>query len=389
MFYEVQGVEFVNKGAELMLYAMVQHLQQYDPTAVVAANLERRYRDRQSRAKVGLEYVTWVDNRWHNSGSIINGLASLLPSTARRHFQLVLNQEVDVLLDASGFSYTDQWGAGYAQRMAAKLARLKAEGKKVILLPQAFGPFENTQVKAAFETILVNSDLVFARDQVSFDFVQQFEAAAGKLNLAPDFTNLVSGRVPDYFTADNRSCIIPNVRMLDKTEPQVREKYLTFIENCIQCLLDLELSPFIMVHQTGKDYEIALNLQSKFGDRLTVIAETDPLAIKGILGQCFLVISSRFHGIVSSLSQGVPCLATGWSHKYQMLFEDYRCPQLLMNPLFTPAEITAKIEAVTREPSRSQIVNTIQTAALEQKKLSQQMWQQVHQMIGLTSSAIS
>ncbi|MEM8673131.1 MAG: polysaccharide pyruvyl transferase family protein [Cyanobacteria bacterium P01_G01_bin.67] len=389
MFYEVQGVEFVNKGAELMLYAMMQHLQKYDPTAVVAANLERRYRDRQGRTKVGLEYVTWVDNRFPNSGSIINGLASLLPLSARRHWQLVLNQEVDVLLDASGFSYTDQWGAGYAQRMAAKLARLKAEGKKIILLPQAFGPFENPQVKTAFETILVNSDLVFARDRVSFDFVQQFEAAAGKLNLAPDFTNLVSGQVPNYFTARKRACIIPNVRMLDKTEPQVREKYLIFIENCIQCLLDLELNPFIMVHQTGKDYEIALNLQSKFGDRLTVIAETDPLAIKGILGQCFLVISSRFHGIVSSLSQGVPCLATGWSHKYQMLFEDYRCPQLLMNPLFTPAEITAKIQSVTIEPSRSEIVNTIQTAALEQKKLSQQMWQQVHQTIGLTSPVIS
>jgi|GEM_PF-4639858 len=80
MFYEVQGVEFVNKGAELMLYAMVQHLQEKDPQAIVAANLERRYRNQERRRKVGLQYVTWVDNRLPNSGVIVNGLASLLPS---------------------------------------------------------------------------------------------------------------------------------------------------------------------------------------------------------------------------------------------------------------------------------------------------------------------
>lgn len=384
MFYEVQGVEFVNKGAELMLHAIVQHLDRYDAQAIVAANLERRYRNQAGRAKVNLEYLTWINNRLPNSGPIINGLAGLIPSPLRRNLQLVLNQEIDVLLDASGFSYTDQWGAAYAQRMANKLSRLKAEGKKIILLPQAFGPFENPEVKSAFEVILANSDLVFARDRVSYDYVEQFAGAESKLSLAPDFTNLVTGRVPDSFVAQERSvCIVPNVRMLDKTSPEVRDKYLTFIANCIQCSFDLDLNPFIMVHQTGKDYEIALDLQTKFDGRFPVIAEADPLAIKGILGQCFLVISSRFHGIVSSLSQGVPCLATGWSHKYQMLFEDYRCPQLLMNPLFEPSEIKAKIELVTTEPSRSEIVETIQIAAQEQKKMSQSMWQKVHQVIGL------
>ena len=383
MFYEVQGVEFVNKGAELMLHAIVQHLQQCDDKAIVAANLERRYRNKQGRVAANLQYLTWIDNRIPNSGAIVNGLASLIPSPLRRNLQLVLNREIDVLLDASGFSYTDQWGANYARKMADKLSRLKAEGKKIVLLPQAFGPFENPEVRSAFETILAKSDLVFARDKVSYEYVREFAGTEKKLNLAPDFTNLITGRVPEYFVAQQSVCIVPNVRMLDKTSAEVRDKYLTFIANCIQCLFDLDLQPFIMVHQTGKDYEIALDLQQQFGDRLNVIAESDPLAIKGILGQCYAVISSRFHGIVSSLSQGVPCLATGWSHKYQMLFEDYRCPQLLMNPLFTPAQIKEKISAVTTEPSRTEIVTTIRQAAQEQKQLSQSMWQQVHEVIGL------
>ena len=390
MFYEVQGVEFVNKGAELMLHAIVQHLQQYDDRAIVAANLERRYRNKTGRKQTNLQYLTWINNRIPNSGAIVNGLASLIPSPLRRNLQLVLNQEIDVLLDASGFSYTDRWGANYARRMADKLSRLKAEGKKIILLPQAFGPFENPEVRAAIEVILSNSDLVFARDKVSYDYVKEFADNQSRLGLAPDFTNLITGRVPEYFVPQERSvCIVPNVRMLDKTSAEIGDKYLTFIANCIQCLFDLDLQPFIMVHQTGKDYDIALDLQKQFGDcgasrrhRINVIAETDPLAIKGILGQCFLTIGSRFHGIVSSLSQGVPCLATGWSHKYQMLFEDYRCPQLLMNPLYSPSEIKEKILTVTTEPTRTEIVTTIKEAAQEQKQLSQSMWERVHEVIG-------
>ncbi|HET60445.1 MAG TPA: polysaccharide pyruvyl transferase family protein [Chloroflexi bacterium] len=53
--------------------------------------------------------------------------------------------------------------------------------------------------------------------------------------------------------------------------------------------------------------------------------------LKGIIGQCDVVIAARYHTIIASLSQGIPVLATAWHTKYTdvlSLFgqEGYACP---------------------------------------------------------------
>ena len=49
--------------------------------------------------------------------------------------------------------------------------------------------------------------------------------------------------------------------------------------------------------------------------------------IKGILATCTAVISSRYHALIAALSQGVPAVALGWSHKYEALLSEVGTPE--------------------------------------------------------------
>jgi hypothetical protein len=67
----------------------------------------------------------------------------LVPAGIREQYGVVLDKEVNVVLDAAGFAYSDQWGPDLSEELARSSKRWKKQGSKVILLPQAFGPFRD------------------------------------------------------------------------------------------------------------------------------------------------------------------------------------------------------------------------------------------------------
>ena len=78
----------------------------------------------------------------------------------------------------------------------------------------------------------------------------------------------------------------------------------------------------VLNHEGERDAALCTLLARSAGG-LEIISESDALAAKGVLGAAAAVIASRFHACAAALSQGVPCLATGWSHKYAALYEEF------------------------------------------------------------------
>ena len=383
----IQGVDLVNKGSELMLLAIMERMQ--NERYILGTGL--RCGSFRKRNAMGLHHLPWFfygklpANLTIFLQNTLDGCFGLIPENFRKANHILLQNEVSVIIDASGFGYSDHFGTiglNKTKITAHSIKEWKRVGKKIIFLPQAFGPFYNPRMKSDMVQILRYADLVFVRDRTSLGYLDElFIDETGKIKLAPDFTCLVHGRLPEYFDLQRkRACLIPNTRMIDRTESGTGEQYKVFLTHCLSYLIEENCDPFILIHE-DHDLALALEIQTKLPVRVDIIQESDPLFVKGILSTCSFVISSRYHGLVSALSQNVPSLATGWSHKYEMLLADYGCPECLLEVGATKQEIMQKIDMIRYGKSRDALTNRLQMAASEQRRLSVAMWQDVFKML--------
>lgn len=380
MIVELRGVGFVNKGAELMLHAMMDMVKAKYPEVVFTMEVNKASPLKKIWS-LGIKAKTNVTIKRIPMKNIL----ALLPVGFRRKLGWVMENEIQVVLDGSGFNYGDKWGAKRAgERIANHLPKWKAQGKKVILLPQAFGPFTQRDLIQKMEIILNKSDLIFARDRISFDFLKKIGKITNqkKVHLAPDFTNLIAPVWPaDKGKYANMMAFIPNQKMRETEDNALNQNYPEFLKTLIELSIKKGQQPFFLIHESKNDKAIAALVNSQLSKPIQIVEEENPLLVKGIIGSCFAVITSRFHGLVSALSQSVPCLATGWSHKYEMLFEDYNYPEGLCQLQEDLDYYEKKIDLIVREDLRKELTDNLNVASARQKQLSGDMWQLVFNKI--------
>lgn len=373
MMIEVKGIHFANQGAVLMLMATLQRLRQALPEARFVIEPYAPYHE---RARFGLYQKLWGKRL----GIEVGTLGGIVPNKFRSRFGVVVDAEIDTVLDLSGFAYSDSWGAPKIRnRLANHIAQWKRQGKQVILLPQALGPFEDPDVREAFGEIVEHADLIFARDPQSLAYVEGAYGKRGNVKLSPDFSAIVSGYVPsDRDRYRGRSCMIPNVRMMDKAGTDLAGRYVEEMAGALARMDKEGTRPFVLVHEGTEDHALAQRIVAVSGTSAEVVHETDPLISKGILGTTLFAMGSRFHGLVSALCQGVPVLGIGWSHKYRMLLRDYDSEDLLIDPNQPAAEsFAAMLNPLLDPEERARRKSRIAEAGRVQKAAIEAMWQEV------------
>src|SRR5690606_16746170 len=87
-----------------------------------------------------------------------------------------------------------------------------------------------------------------------------------------------------------------------------------------------------------------------------------------------IVISSRLHGCICALGQGVPCIATGWNHKYQELYRDFDVPELMLGEDADAAAIEALVERASDPRERASISARLSSRAEIIKGKNREMW---------------
>lgn len=388
MIVEVHGAGFVNKGAALMLYTAISELRKRVPKIRIAADpvwgtfperagqqLWQLSPSRGSVLQPGFK-SKFLKQKMAGNSFVFNGMTGLLGIHHERLGKVGLHQ-ISALVDISGFLFSSQWGEAPSARFADLAAFYKSKGKKVILLPQTFGPFDTPGIRASVKKILRHADLICPRDTVSRDHLYSLGISAEekeRILLAPDITLNSIETPPPFERVVN---IVPNARMLDRGDGW-GERYFEWMRAVMGFLLDSKACVVqVAYHETsGEDEALVRKIwPDGLPEGVVVSQKHNPENVKKILAGSWMTIGSRYHALAGSLSCGVPAIGFGWAHKYQGLFDDFGCPELYFTPEQDPKDVLRIAGKLLNRDVRGQYQEKILAARKKMDSQLEDLWQ--------------
>lgn len=340
---------FKNRGDQLMLEACVDQVRARLPEATIAIP-ERAWRNG----------ATWCLQRnilpfpgpaISFKGSAKNAVKRVAEHLLFRSPIRLYPDQIDLVLVSPGFRYGDSFAsffpAAASKNEIRKYRSFRKRGCRIVFLPQAFGPFREQAVRDLARTILPLASLVYAREETSHRFLAEIMPDANNIRICPDFTCLCrpkSGVV--RFQTGSYAVIVPNARMMDKTAPSVASAYPMFLEAVCSAISEKGIPVVLLNHEGSADEAILWALNARFGNCFPVLSGLSGVDCKDVIGRSKIVISSRYHGVVSGLTQGVPTLCTSWSHKYEQLLAEHGRPGNALNVRSIPESVAKVLHAL-------------------------------------------
>jgi hypothetical protein len=359
------GGQFGNQGAYLMLRAAADEVRRrFGAAPVVDFGLGTAAQ----RAKAGVGTL-WTPRVYRPKKR-----ATLLrtPKKLTRFSPFALPADVTGVLDISGFRYGDQWAHLPLDKYSAYLAYWAQLGVPVYMMPQAFGPFQKTA--EASRPALVSARMVIARDPDSELHARELLGADNEAVVRyGDFTDSIKGYVPSSVAhLAQRVPVVANYNIADRDG---REGYIDTLVGIASQVLANGDRPYGLVHGGARDREVLRAVAARLSD-FPIVEGLDGEVQKGLIGTAPYIVAGRFHAIVSALSQGVPAVIHGWSHKYRWLADDYG-----VEGLMAPAvgEIAANLSAVNAARNDDKLRAVVQENASKRAGETEAMWTAVHE----------
>lgn len=304
----------------------------------------------------------------------------LIPRPALNRLGYVDGRDLTGLVDCSGFAYGDQWSAWRLRDRAQYFEQLKSRGVRLVMLPQALGPFDDPEMRMAADRLFRCFDLVCPRDDTSMEHARGIGIPEDLLHQAPDITHVLSVPPPaDAGDWSRRVCVVPSARMLDRTASPVGEGYVAYLVDVLRRICAAELEPWLVLHEAN-DRALLDEVQKGFG-RTVPVLDRDGLHTKGVLGVCRAVVGSRYHALVSAMSQGTPTLGMSWSHKYEALFAEYGVREFLVAPSPGDADSQARLDQLLDPSGEAELRTRLQAGARAQAEQVQQMWRRAEAVL--------
>jgi colanic acid/amylovoran biosynthesis protein len=380
MLIDIRGFNPENLGSCLMLLAAQARISKAFPDATISVGLggDDLRLSRRHRSRFGV--IGRWPRRWKRLD--VGWLGRFVPRRMQRALSVTREQDFRAVIDLSGFAYGDFWGAEKLERRLGRgISQWKRDGRKVILMPQAFGPFRDEALADGMRAVLSNADLIFPRDRKSREYLKTL-GAPRTLDQYPDFTHEVPAiSLPGDPAPGTYFCVIPNSKLTAGKPPEEAARYIAFFANATQRLASsLNVVPVMLRFGGAEDAELVETLLARISPRPRSFLIEDARHAKGLIACSVATVSSRFHAIMSALGAGVPCLSVGWSHKYGEAMSEYDCATYSLS-LADVARSDA-LDDFIGEVRSGTLRERLRMAGIRQRAATDRMWDQVIQCIG-------
>lgn len=239
--------------------------------------------------------------------------------------------EVDFVVDISGVVFVEKRGFFYLIYNSLITLIPFYYKKRIIKLPQAFGPIDSYYYLKVAQFVLNKCGLIFSRGRNSSETLKKL-----KINY---FESTDIGFFNDSkkkASLNQRAKIIalsPSVIVSKKFENQ-EVSYLEFLNKLIHNLITNNFEVLIFPNSASKknyksnfnDLSICLKLDQLFKNNNSVKIYKDdlnPEEIENIIVNSDIIISSRFHSMVVGLNNNVVPIVLGWNSKYTEVLKEF------------------------------------------------------------------
>lgn len=328
----VVGAGFANRGAQAMLFAVMDSVREHYPDAEIYLAHSASVPDAEERYR--LKVLPWT----HSIKACLWGWP--LSQNAKRWYpgyeeadavDAVL-RSCDCVVDISGFRLSSEFGPRESVDYCTNILLARIYGVRSFILPQSFGPFDYGVITAFLLRPFVrqavrSAERTWARESAGYELLSGFKPK--RLDLAPDIVLMHSGRVhgriyrsgygPRNIQVEGpAACIVPSLRVMERRcDDDIEGLYCAVAEQVVQS----GRSVWLLAH-SREDAALCERIEAALEGRVAVCVapkDLDAIEIELLLDQMDFLVTSRYHSLVHAYRCGVPALILGWAIKYQEL----------------------------------------------------------------------
>lgn len=255
-----------------------------------------------------------------------------------------------------GDSFSDIYGLGRLILGAFPAVTAWLLNKRLVLLPQTYGPFRHPLAVFLARRILRYADVILSRDKDSVRTVQGL-VGDGKVRFCPDVAFLLDPIPPERLRVEpqldltearpliglNVNGLIFNGGYTRRNMFGLKFDYRAFLPVLLDHLMQRTSAHVLLVPHTfgppgninsDRDaiHRLLRETGTKYAGRLHVlVGEYDQSGLKAIIGLCDFFIGSRLHACIAALSQGIPTLALSYSDKFAGVFQSAGIAEMVVD----------------------------------------------------------